>query len=364
MNYMKLRCHHYSFIMWLLFLILCSACEHRPLETPYPKENLFVKIYFDENIRNVNYGFYDETKKRPEYNSPQLMRIIFCDQESDKLITERYLHECGVDEKGYYIQGFVNVPNGRYNVMAYNFDTKYIKVENNGTYSNMVATTEYLTESEENRIFKSRGENANADEPIYRQPDHLFVSRIEDFEVNTCDIYNCSDTLKTAENKLPTAESIVKTYYMQFNVKGVEYVRSAVALISGMAASKNMHTGEMVMDHVASIYFGLNNGKENNLRTTDGNENTVAYASFNTFGKLPYTEGYIDITFEFNTVYNTVQTETFRVTDMFETDEVKEKQWIIIDKIIEIVPPEGADIGGGMSPGVSEWKEIEGSITI
>ena len=169
------------------------------------------------------------------------------------------------------------------------------------------------------------------------------------------------DTLKTANGLYPTAETLVKTYYLQFNVKGVEHVRSAVALISGMSGSKNMHTGEMMSDDVVSIYFGLNNGKDKN-RTSD--EVAVAYASFNTFGKLPHTEGYIYITFEFNTIYNTVQTEKLRVTDMFETDIVKENQWIIIDKVIEIIPPEGVDTGGGMSPGVNEWEQIEGSITI
>jgi hypothetical protein len=41
----------------------------------------------------------------------------------------------------------------------------------------------------------------------------------------------------------------------------------------------------------------------------------------------------------------------------------KENQWIIIDKMVEIIPPEGADTGG-MIPGVNEWEEIEGNITI
>ena len=91
---------------------------------------------------------------------------------------------------------------------------------------------------------------------------------------------------------------------------------------------------------------------------------TVGYSTFNTFGKLPDVEGYIEITFEFHTTDNRVQTETIRVTDMFETEQVKEKQWIIIDKVIEIIPPEGEETKGGMSPGVNDWVQIEGEITI
>lgn len=351
--------HRCSRLLLLCLLFLCTGCEHRPLEDMYWDDNMFVRVYFDENIRNVSFGFYDETKKRPEYNSPQSMRVVFCDEVTDRVVAERYLHNCGVDGRGYYIQGMVSVPDGKYNMMAYNFDTKHTKIKDDAYYSRMLAYTTPLSESEANRIFSSRGDAINDNEVICNQPDHLFVTTVEGIEVSSYRVE--PDTLKTANGLYPTAETLVKTYYLQFNVKGAEHVRSAVALISGMSGSKNMHTGEMMSDDVVSIYFGLNNGKDKN-RTSD--EVAVAYASFNTFGKLPHTEGYIDITFEFNTIYNTVQTEKLRVTDMFETDIVKENQWIIIDKVIEIIPPEGVDTGGGMSPGVNEWEQIEGSITI
>lgn len=359
MNCNKILSRHYPIYALFLILLLCQGCVHRPLEDRYFKENLFVRVYFDENIRNVNFGFYDESKKKPEYSSPQALRVVLCDETTDKVVGERYLYDSGRDERGYYIQGALNVPDGKYNMLAYNFDTQETKIRNDNSYSEMTAYTLALSESEASRIFSSR---ASDDEAICRQPDHLFVTRIEGVEIKTEEKSEQTDTLKTKEGAYPTAESIVKTYYMQFNVKGVEYVRSAVALISGMAGSKNMHKDEMVKEDVASIYFSLNNGKEKNRSTNE--ESAVAYATFNTFGKLPHTEGYIEISFEFNTIYNTVQTETFRVTDMFETDEVKEKQWIIIDKVIEIIPPEGMESGGGMTPGVNDWLEIEGCITI
>lgn len=353
-----------SILLCLCFwgIFVCTGCEHRPLEMRQYEENIFVRVYYDENIRNVSYGFYDESKKKPTYSSPQVMRVVFCDETTDNIVAERYLYDNGRDERGYYIQGLMNVPDGRYNIMAYNFDTRETQIKNRNNYSAMVAYTAPLSESEANRIFSSRGDVTGEEEPICRQPEHLFVTKVEGFEVATQKYREYPDTVKTEKGIYPTAESIVKTYYLQFNVKGVEHVRSAVALITGMAGSKNMHTGEMVMEDAASIFFGLNNGKDK-ARTSD--DIAVAYASFNTFGKLPHTEGYIEITFEFNTVYNTVQTETFRITDLFETEEVKENQWIIIDKTIEIVPPEGSEpSGGGLTPGVNDWIQVEGSITI
>ena len=339
-------------------LILCAGCEHRPLEMREYEENIFVRVYYDENIRNVSFGFYDESKKKPEYSSPKMMRVAFFDNVSDKLVSERYLYDCGRDERGYYIQGKMNLPNGKYNMLAYNFDTNEIETRNNNSYYAMSAYTNALSESEANRFFSSRGDDATN---ICRQPDHLFVAKVEDVEIDKPDFYEAPDTIKNNTGTYPVAETIVKTYYLQFNIKGVEHVRSAVALISGMAGSKNMHSNEMVKDDVASIFFSLNNGKDK-ARTSD--EIAVAYASFNTFGKLPHTEGYLDVTFEFKTIYNTVQTETFRITDIFETEMAKENQWIIIDKVVEIIPPEDAETSGGMSPGVNDWEQIEGSITI
>ena len=148
---------------------------------------------------------------------------------------------------------------------------------------------------------------------------------------------------------------------MQVNVKGVEYVQSAVALITGMAGSTRLHDRTMMANNVATVYFPLRNGITKKRNAEDV---SVAYAYFNTFGKLPNEEGYIEITFEFKTKRNTVQTETIRVTDMFNTPMVRDNQWIIIDKTIEITPPEGEDIDGGMRPGINDWEQVESGFTI
>ena len=356
MNWKKFTTCLLSAFAILVTTMLCSSCEHRPLEDKENYGNHFLRVYFDEEIRNVTFGFYDESKKRPEYSSPEVLKVVVCDEVSGSKQSEHFLYDNGRDERGYYIQGSIGIPDGRYNILAYNFDTKETQIKRENSYTMMTAYTEPLSESEANRLFASRGDYTN----ICRQSDHLFVARLEGVKTSMSDIWEKLDTLKDDRGEHPVAKSIVKTYYLQFNVKGVEYVRSAVALISGMAGSKTMHDDRMVEEDISSIYFSLNNGKEK-YRTSD--DVAVAYASFNTFGKLPDVEGYLDITFEFNTVYNTVQTETVRVTDIFETEMAKEKQWILIDKTIEIIPPE-VGTGGGMSPGVNDWEQIEGNITI
>ena len=71
------------------------------------------------------------------------------------------------------------------------------------------------------------------------------------------------------------------------------------------------------------------------------------------------------ITFEFYTIDGRVQVEKFSLTDIFKTAQVQENGWIILDYIVEIDPPEITDDdGGGISPDVGEWTEIESEIEI
>ena len=244
--------------------------------------------------------------------------------------------------------------------MAYTCDVEHVNFLYEYSFHSLMAYSVELSSSEANRVFPTRDENVLINEPIHHQPGHLFVANVDNVYFGPEVL---SDTIFTEAKSHPVAETIVKTYYMQVNVKGVEYVRSAVALITGRSGGKRIYNNEMLTDEPVSIFFSLNNGLD---KARTDKETRVAYATFNTFGKLPDVEGYIEISFEFKTIYNTVQTETFRVTDLFETPMVRDNQWIIIDKVIEIVPPEGEEdvTGGGLSPGVSDWEQIEGSITI
>lgn len=350
----------------VLSILLLTSCEHRPLVDL--NEIHYVRIYLDERLRNVNFGFYDETKEKPEYETPKVMRVALFDPTDGSLRSERYLRDVGQDEKGTYIHGYISAEAGTYNLVAYNFDTSTLKVRNDKWYTGMEAYTTVVSDNIREKLESARSaqdEEENNDielmqeikEEILYEPEHFFVNSSEWVNV---EITDKADTLKTADGEDFVATSLVKTYYMQVNVKGVEYVTSASALITGMAGSVTVYNGGHNRDNPASIYFTMKNDAVVR-RNSDGV--ATAYANFNTFGKLKDVEGYIYITFQFNTVWGTVQTETIKVTDMFETQQVKENQWIIIDKVIEIVPPEEGS-GGATVPGVNDWNEVQGDITI
>lgn len=343
--------------MWmylLCMLLVLTGCEHRELSDP--DGGHYLRVYLDEHIRNVSFGFYDETKEKPEYRTPEAIRATLSDPVTGRVVKEGFLFDSGKDEKGNYLAGYIDAEPGNYHLLAYNYDTESTHVKQEYSYEGMEVYTNLIDESLKNRLQCVRSAENPPIDPIRYEPDHFFVAGAENVRIQDT---NERDTIFTNEGEHPVASTLVKTYYIQINVKGVEYVQSAVAVITGMAGSTKLHDRSMVSDNVASVYFNLQNGYNKN-RTNE--VPTVAYANFNTFGKLPETEGYIEITFEFKTKFNTVQTETIRLTDMFETHDVKVNQWIIIDKIIEIIPPDGDD--GGMTPGVGKWEEIEGTIII
>ena len=343
----------------LFFIYLFTGCEHRPLIEKTDRH--YIRIYLDEHIRNVTFGFYDETKEKPEYKTPKVMRVTLNDPTTGEVMGEEYLQESGTDERGNYIHGYVHARPGTYNLLAYNFDTESTHVKYQNDYGRMEVYTNPVGEEVRNRLQYVRSVEESRAEEVRYEPDHFFVTTIDEVTLET---KNWSDTIWAGKPQVyPVAETVVKTYYMQVSVKGVEYVRSATALITGMAGSVTLHNRAMVTENPSTIYFNLKNGR---AASKGGEElTTVGYGTFNTFGKLPNVEGYIEITFEFHTTDNKVQTETIRVTDMFETTLVRDKQWIIIDKVIEIVPPEGGEAaGGGMSPGVTDWQQIEGQIKI
>jgi hypothetical protein len=58
------------------------------------------------------------------------------------------------------------------------------------------------------------------------------------------------------------------------------------------------------------------------------------------------------------------QVEKIDITAMFDTPLVKEKQWILLDHEIVIMPPEGAIAGGGMTPGVEGWEDVESEVQL
>lgn len=345
MNFYKIR--HISIgTICALVLSVIFSCEHRPLSDAY--NGYYLRIYIDESIKNVTCGFYDNNREKPEYERPKVLRVMLTDPHTDKIVAERYLQSAGEDERGYYIDGIISVQAGEYNLMAYNFDTEKIRLENDHLFYGIKAYTQPISDSY-HKYFPDLYNSLNVPDVRY-EPDHLFIATCEPVKVSRS---TNTDTLRTSSGDWFSAVSIVRSYYLQVRIKGLEYVTSAVSLLGGMASSVTLCNREILDDTPINIFFGMN--YTDVMRSADSECSTaVLYTTFNTFGKLPDKQSIYKLYFEFTKTDGTSQVETIDITSMFGKPPVSDKQWILLEREIAIVPPEG----GGMNPGVDDWKDI------
>ena len=325
------------------FLCLLASCEHRPLEDPSNKH--FIRVYFDEHLKNVTYGFYDESRQETDYTTPQVLGYAFYDPLTGRREYQGYLQSTGSDERGNYIEGYVPAIEGKYDLLINKFDTKSTHLKDESVFDDALVYTNPVSDDIMRSLASARAtSDAAPDMIILNEPDHYFVASEESMLIKET---LALDTLKNAEGDFFTARSVVKTYYLQINVKGAEYVTSASGYLTGLAGSVYLADRRLNEEDESCIYFQL---KSNH--TTKRSDVSQAYCTFNTFGKLPASDGRLIVVFEFKTKYGTTQVEKIELNDLFETDMVK----------IEITPD--ANNPGGMQPSVGNWGQVEGDITI
>lgn len=337
----------------LLFMLV--SCHHRPLQDP---SNLhYVRIYLDEEIKNVTCGFYNEELPRPEYSRPTVMRVVLADPETDVIVAERYLQNRGSDERGNYIDGYINAPGGTYNLLTYSFGSAVTQVRNERSFYQMEAYTNAISDHYLQYIPSSRLDMDNS--RIVNCPEHIFHEVAEPVTIHpNVDV----DTLRNASGDYFSAHTMVHSYYLQVRVQGFEWIRTAVSMLSGVADSKVMHEHEYIeMAEPVQVFFPMNYADKQ--RTSESTSATL-YTTFNTFGKLPDVPSIYTLSFEFVRSDGTSQVEQIDITHLFDTPAGRDHRWLIIEDDIVISPPEGGGNGGGMSPGVDAWTDVESDVQI
>ena len=347
-----------NIILAILFMVIpyLTACEHRELSDPNIEH--YLRVYLDEEIKNVTCGFYDANLKHPEYKRPYVMRVVLADPSSGKVVSERYFQDHGEDERGYYIDGYINAEAGIYNLLVYNFGSPMTQIGNEENYYSMEAYTNPIGEYYLQYLPSSRLEIDEKN--IVYEPEHLFHQIGEPLVITKT---NRVDTLKNTSGDWFEAHSVVKSYYLQVRIKGIEWVTSAASLLSGMAKSTILHSHDgMVTTNPVNLFFTMDYTGKQAVR--DGTGNTaILYTTFNTFGKVPNVTTSLTLNIEFSRSDGTTQVEEIDITSMFDTPMVRENQWILIDHEIVITPPEDG-VAGGVDLGVDKWEDIQTEIYI
>ena len=348
-------------LQFLCIAVTFVACERRPLVEA--GNTHYVRVYIDENIKNVTHGFYNEAHESSAFlKTPDVMRLILADPVTGAPRAERFLRNKGVDAKGTYYDGYIIADHGTYSLLAYNYDTETTIVTNNGNNADTKAFTNEIASHLREQI-SSRADVK--DERIAYEPDHLYHVMEEEVYIP---LKETIDTITPRDGGDFVATSSVKSYYLQVRVKGIEYASSTVGLLTGLSGS--IWLKENIIDETDSVtvYFELS---PNSLSPTGimrtGNKDDVVtlYTTFRTFGKIPQMQNRLEITFDFLTTYGKSYSETIDITDLFSSPTAINNQWLLIDHTIEIPePPPSEGEGGGFKPSVGEWGDVNEDIII
>ncbi|MBR7134532.1 MAG: DUF5119 domain-containing protein [Bacteroidaceae bacterium] len=355
------------FILALVTLITVS-CERRPLLEI--SNTHYVRVYIDEEIKNVTCDYYNPNYKRPAYKAPDVMRVVLADPVSGAVRAERYLRDKGTDSKGTYYEGHILADPGQYALMAYNFDTEASLVKAEYNINEAKAYTNEIASHLRSKI-SSRADTDISGERIVYEPDHLFTVNCGEV---TIPYDERVDTLTTADSNHFTAQSIVKSYYLQVQVKGIQYAASTVGLLTGLSGSSLLSNGAIDNNDSITVYFEMSPNETQSVgleyQAIDGDGDSreegvvTLYTTFNTFGKIPELKNNLQITFDFITTYGKSYSETFDITEAFATPEAINNRWLLIDHTIVIPEPPPVTGSGGFRPNVDDWDDINTDIKI
>ena len=342
--------------LYALAVCICSAtmssCEHRILTDPTNVH--YVRVYLDEEIKNVTCGFYNEDYEHPEFTRPLTMLACLADSQTGEIMSEGILKNQGSDERGYYIDGYVGAPSGEYNLVVYQLGSPHTLIKHTENYFSMHAYTSTVSE----RVLGYLAQTSKVldSERIMQEPEHIMATSCTDIRINHSEKV---DTLRTAEGDFFTARSIAKSYYIQLTVTGVQWIKSASAVLSGLSGSSLLCEEEgMIESDPVNLYFNMQyNGSKK--RSSGDTSAEVLHATFTTFGKIPDLTSELTLNFEFTKSDGSSQIESIDITEVFKTPMAIENQWLLLDKEITITKPIGS---GGMDPGVDGWKDEEAAL--
>ena len=179
----------------LCLLLILTACEHRELVEPSNVH--YVRVYIDEQIRNVTYGFYDESRLKPVHRRPSVVRVALCEPSGGRVVAERYLQQSGEDERGYYLEGYITADVGDYQLMVYNFGTESTLIREEHTYRLAEAYTNEIASHYYAYLPSARVNGSES--PIVYEPDHLFLLTQDRIHIAPT---NRLDTLRTEAGDL------------------------------------------------------------------------------------------------------------------------------------------------------------------
>ncbi len=314
-------------IALLFSLITMASCERRDMYNE--NTGVYLRLKIDTLITNYTVR-----------QLPETMRVMIYEEETEQLKGYNFVGPEG---------GEINVAPGDYDMLVYNFGTETTALRSDGSWNTIEAYTNPVSRFvlanvavcfSKNKSDKPTRPTRPEGESVVYSPDHLFVARREGLQIPV----RVENEVMIVEAE---AKSVVESWTLSVRtVKGMQYVRSVSALITGMSGGNRIALNERSTSPV-TIYFDMEKEAENGRLT----------ARFETFGKLP----------EQASVVSVVVTDTsggqyqydFDLTEQFENNPA---QHLSVETEIDV--PEPSQGGGGFRPTVDEWEDINQDIEL
>lgn len=334
----------YVLVVSVLALV---SCERRPLLDP--DGNTYVKVHLNtDSINNVTCNIYNENISRPVITS-DMFRVFLYDKTGSPLLTQKFLPEKSVDERGFEtLSGPIYVSQGLYGLLAYNFDVDATHIGNEGSIHTVKAYTDEIPLS----LYSRFGSRADGFGKVYYQPEHVMVATRPELRIGA---HHDDVTIEM------DAHTVIQSYYIQIRITGYESLASNAApqaVLSGLSNSVLLNDGTPAQEP-ASVYFELQRGR---VAKSFDSPQMVLCAVFNTFGRIDDTPSELLVTFSALTRDGKIHQKTVDMAPVFETEDARLRNWLLIDEVWEL--PENVDEGGGFGPMVSDWEDIEEIIPI
>ena len=311
----------------LCVIVAAMSCERRDMFNE--NKGIYLRLEIDTVITNYT------VKQLPE-----TMRVMIYDEESKGLKGYNFVGPEG---------GEIGIAPGGYDMLVYNFGTEATAIRNDGSWESIEAYTNPVSRFmlanvavcfAKNKADKPTRPTRPEGEIVAYMPDHLFVARREGLQIPV-----------RVENEVMIIDAKAKTVVESWTVsvrtvKGMQYIRSVSALITGMSESNRIARNERSLSPV-TIYLDMEKDAANNRLT----------GRFETFGKIA----------DQRSVLSVVVTDTsggqyqydFDLTEQFENNPA---QHLSVETEIDV--PEPSKGGGGFNPTVDEWEDISKDIEL
>lgn len=300
-------------VMLVFTLMTLASCKRIPLYRPESDVYLKLKIFF---------------KTKADIVEPEQIRVCFYDADTHQKTNEALLPLEG---------GFIDIPAGVYDVIAYSMANQVTKVDGLETRATLRAYTK------ENgvmmKVTKSDGSGTD-NVTVYNEPDDLYTGKLEGIVIP---VHSHEDKTLVIEMDM---ESIVDTWHLEVrHVQGIQNIAKTQAYVTGLTPAK-----------YAWDYRTPNRESAIPFPVKAEVDNSCLKATFNIFGRCPSpgVESWLNLI-----VTDTAGNQylwVFKVTDQFDNPDNTE-HLIIIDDDAMVIPDNPGDVGG-FSPIVDEWGTI------